>query len=97
MKAKPKQLAHPEIPYDQVAIQLNMSPVFKADDYVTAVNMRVIPYRALPDGTLDKSEALAVSFTSADVAADAASDPAMATAIAKIGAALQEWVEAKEL
>ena len=88
----PKTIKYPDIPFDKVAIQLSIAPIFGTVDYKIAVNVRAIPYRKLPDGTIEKNESLAETFVTGDADADAKNDPALETAMSKIGAALQEWV-----
>ena len=93
----PVAIINPEIPYDRLGIQLAIAPIFKESDVEGTMALRVIPYRVLVDGKIDKREDLAKSISVADIFTESQTDPAFASAMAQIWTAIQGYIIAKGL
>lgn len=91
----PKAIDHPEIPFDRLGVSLAISPIWKPDDVEAAVSITAIPYRVLPDGSIDKLEKAAWSYNNGQVFADAAHDPVLADAVSTMMVAIQAFLAAK--
>jgi hypothetical protein len=91
----PRAIQEPEVAYDKTLISLAISPIIMGNDIEAAMSMRCVPYRVLADGSICKADDLAVTINSGAVFAEAATDPALASAAAAIWDALQAYLTAK--
>ncbi len=91
----PISIPNADIPYANVAASLVISPTFTDGIVSAAVVFQIVPYRTLPDGSIDSRPDLGKTYSYADVFTSAATDPAIATAAGKIMAAIQEFILAK--
>ena len=95
----PKALTHPELPFDRVAVTLQVTPVFRAKEVGASCLILAQAYRQLPDGTVDKGPIL-LRETIGDVFTQALQrakngDPSLAVAVEAINAAIQQYVAAR--
>ena len=95
LTSAPKAITHPEIPYDRLGVSLAISPIWKPNDVEAAVSITAVPYRVLPDGSIDKMDAAAWSYNNGQVFADSLSDPALAEAASALMTAVQTFLSAK--
>jgi hypothetical protein len=91
----PKSVAFPEIPYDKSLVYLNISPIVQGAEIEAAMNLRVVPYRILPDGMVDVAEAMAYNESVGQAFAQSATDPALAAAAGVIFSAIQAFLTAR--
>lgn len=95
LTSTPKAISNPEIPYDRLGVSLAISPIWKPNDVEAAVSITAIPYRVLPDGSIDKLEAAAWSYNNGQVFANSLTDPALAAAASALMTAVQNFLAAK--
>lgn len=95
LTAAPLAIEHPEIPFDRLGVSLAISPIWKPDDVEAAVSITAVPYRVLPDGSIDKLESAAWGYNCGQVFSDAENDPALADAAAALMTAIQTFLAAK--
>lgn len=95
LSAVPTAIESPEISYDRLGVQLAVSPIWQEKDVRGTLALRVIPYRVLPDGRVDKREDLARSVSIGDIFEEATKDPSFATAMDQVWTALQAYILAK--
>ena len=93
--SKPLELAHPDIPYSKLGVSLSVSPVWHENDVEAAVSITAVPYRILPDGSIDKRPDLTWGFSTGQAFADAQTDPDLAAAAGGLMALIQQFVAAK--
>lgn len=93
----PVVLAYPDIPFDRLGVHLSISPVWGEKSVSGTMGLQVIPYRQLPDGTVEKREDLARSVGIGDIFAEAEHNPAFAEAMQTVWAAVQGYITAQEL
>lgn len=91
----PKTVTHPDIPFDCLGVSLAISPVWQPTDVEAAVSIRAVPYRVLPDGSIDKDENAAWTFNTGSAFADAQNDPALAVAAGTLMTVIQNFLTAK--
>ena len=91
----PKAITFPEIPYDRLGVSLAISPIWKPNDVEAGVSIMAIPYRVLPDGSIDRLDAAAWSYNNGQVFADSLTDPALAAAAGAMMDAVQAFLAAK--
>ncbi len=94
---QPVEIQFPEIPFDKLAISLAISPLFEPTRIGASVAMQCIPYRILPDGTVEAKREAARSIAIGDAFVEAQNDPALAVAVQTIYGALGQFVAAKNL
>lgn len=92
LQIAPRTLAHPEIAFDKTLISLAISPVIVDNHVEAAMSMRCVPYRVLPDDTIDAAENMAQTVNVGAVFEQAKSDPALAKAASRIWDALQDYL-----
>lgn len=88
----PRQIAHPEIAFDKTLISLAISPVIVDNHIDAAMSMRCVPYRIMPDDTIDAAENMAQTINIGAVFEQAKTDPALAKAASRIWDALQDYL-----
>lgn len=88
----PRQIAHPEIAFYKTLIYMSISPVVVDNHIEAAMSMRCVPYRILPDDTIDAAENMAKTVNVGAVFEQAKSDPALAKAASRIWDALQDYL-----
>lgn len=91
----PKAEQHPDIPYDKALVSLAISPIVQGTNVEAAMALRVVPYRELPDGTIDTNEALAYNEAIGNVFERSRSDPALAAAAGVVFDAVQQFLTAR--
>lgn len=91
----PKTFTHPDIPFDRLGVSLAISPVWQPTDVEAAMSIRAVPYRVLPDGSIDKDENSAWTFSTGSAFADAQNDSALAVASSTLMTAIQDFLTAK--
>lgn len=97
LQITPRTLAHPEITFDKTLISLAISPVIVDNHVDAAMSMRCVPYRVLPDDTIDAAENMAQTINVGAVFEQAKSDPALAKAASRIWDALQDYLTETDL
>jgi hypothetical protein len=95
LTSTPKVIDSPEIPYDRLGVSLAISPIWKQNDVEAAVSITAVPYRVLPDGSIDKLESGAWSYNCGQVFAASENDPALAEAATALMTAVQNFLAAK--
>ena len=95
VSTNPTAPSHPEIAYDRLGVSLAVSPIWQASDVEAAVSITAIPYRVLPDGSIDKRPDLQWTFSTGQAFADSANDPALAAAATSLMTAIQTFLAAK--
>lgn len=83
--------------FDKLGVSLAISPGFQADAVSAQIVLSVQPYSDADGIELPAGEHPARRIIYGDGYTAAASDPALATALTKISAALQEFIDAKGL
>lgn len=91
----PKTEQYPDLPYDKALVSLSIAPVVQGNNVEAALSLRVVPYRELPDGTIDTAESLAYTEAVGNVFERAQSDPALAAAAGAIYPAIQAFLTAR--
>jgi hypothetical protein len=96
---------HPEIPYTQVAVSFSTAPLWITDPETKSIigmegaaSLKLVPYRTLPGGALDKlsdDDPRCLAFSSGQIFADAAQDPAMAAFVTGFLALVDAYKTAK--
>lgn len=92
---QPKTEAYPDIPYDKALVSLAISPIVNGSAVEAALSLRVVPYRVLPDDTIDTNEALAYNEAIGNVFERSRSDPALAAAAGVVFDAVQQFLTAR--
>lgn len=92
LQITPRTIAHPEIAFDKTLISLAISPVIVNNNIEAAMSMRCVPYRILPDDTIDVAENMAQTINIGAVFEQAKSDPALAKAVSRILDTLQDFL-----
>ena len=95
--AVPAQSTHPEIPFDKLGVHLNIAPIWSEKSVSGSCSIRVVPYRELPDGTIERREDLARMLSIADIFAESATDPDFGAAMAQVWTGIQQYIVAKSL
>lgn len=95
----PQPLVHPEVPFDRVAVTLQVTPSIRDREVSASCIVSAQAYRQLPDGTVDKGPIL-LRETIGDVFAEAqrraqGGDSSLAAVVEAINAALQQYVAAR--
>lgn len=93
----PDTITHPEIPFGKLGVHLSIAPIWKTNDVSGTCSIRVIPYRTLPDGTVERREDLARMYSVADIFEESVTDPAFSAAMQKVWAGIQDYIVAKGL
>lgn len=89
-------LPFPEIPYDKVLISFACSNRVEADNSIEAsMSATLIPYRVLPDGTVDQRPDKAITRSYGSVFAEAATNPVIAQAMGGLVAIFQAFIVAE--
>lgn len=95
----PQPLTHPEVPFDRVAVTLQIAPIFREKQVGASCVLLAQAYRQLPDGRVDKGpillrETIGDVFTQAQLRAKGG-DTSLAVAVEAINAAIQQYVAAR--
>ena len=80
----PRELEYPEIPFDKYLVYLSLSPVFLPDTIEGFMSLRLVPYRILPSGVIDKLEDDAYEESITRVWEKASTDPIFAKAMSML-------------
>lgn len=95
--AAPEQITNPDIPFDKLGVHLSIAPIWQDKDVSGACSIRVVPYRKLPDGTVERREDKARMYSVADIFDESVKDPAFGAAMQKVWTGVQEYIVAKGL
>lgn len=93
----PVVVDHPDIPFDRLGVHLAISPTWGRADVGGSMSLRLVPYRQLPDGTVEKREDLARNMAVGDIFAEAQANPVFAQAFGQMWGALQGYITAAGL
>ncbi len=93
----PVEIVNPDIPYDKLGIYMSISPVWGEKSIGGVASLRVVPFRVLPDGTIDKREDKARDLVIDNVFEEYAKDPVFAETMNQIWKGLQEYITHKQL
>ena len=91
----PKSVSNPEIPFDRLGVSLAISPIWRPTDVEAAVSIMAVPYRHLPDGSIEKLESADWTYNNGQVFSDSLSDPALDEAATALMTAIQNFLQAK--
>jgi hypothetical protein len=83
--------------YPYFGINLSISSLWQPTDVGGSVALRLIPYRTLEDGTIEKLDDQPKSAVYFDVFQEAQNDPALAEIVTTIMGALQQFITDKNL
>lgn len=83
--------------YPYYALHLSVAPIWEEKNIRGPLNLRLVPFDYLPDGTVVKYEAGAKYVSVFDVFTQAQKDPALGKALMAIMTAVQEYVVDKGL
>lgn len=92
IEGTPVTIVEPDRPYDKLAISLHIDPVFQYNQVTARVEFSAVRYRQLESGQPEKLDGSGAAELHEDVFADARVDMALAVALTKINAAIQEFV-----
>lgn len=95
--SNPATLTYPEIPFDRLGVHLSIAPTWQPKDVSGTLSLYVIPYRQLPDGTVEKRDDLARSLSVGDIFEESARNPAFAQAMQTVWGAVQTYILAAGL
>jgi hypothetical protein len=95
----PKPVASPDVPFDRVAVTLQITPSFRDRQVGASCVLMAQAYRQLPDGSVDKGpillrETIGDVFTEAQNRAQSG-DASLAVAVEAINTAIQQYVVAR--
>ena len=88
----PTVIVEPEKPFDKLAVSLHIEPIFQRDQVTAKCEMSAVRYRQLESGQPERLDGSVITELHEDVFADASTDLALAVALMKINAAIQEFI-----
>jgi len=95
---KPRTIPFPDVPFDKGLVYLNLSPIVRGkEDPIYAMNIRVVPYRILPDGSVEQNDQQGYSESIGDTSEQGKTDPYIAKAVAILLDAIQGFMNDRDV
>lgn len=93
----PVTVDYPEIPFDRLLVSIAVSPLIVAGGTAVegAASLRCVPYRVRPDGQIETRDDRGWSYSTSQMFADSANDPALAAAVSVMFSSIQQFLSAK--
>jgi hypothetical protein len=90
-------IEHPEIPYDKYLVYMSVSPIvnYENTDVEAALSLRLVPYRILPNGQIDKNEAAAYNESCGNVFEKSQEDAVLGQAAMALMSLIQDFVDGR--